>query len=87
MTTVLQSFDEELRRFIREDIISIPASAGGDRMLERIQAYIRRQRNQLPLDKPERRHYSLLNKQCFGDVSPHQLSSSRLRKIFPEEHL
>ena len=29
---------------------------------------------------------SLLNTQCFGDFTPHQLSLSRLRKIVPERH-
>eukprot|EP00117_Sycon_ciliatum_P031337 scpid17782/ scgid3606/ Retrotransposable element Tf2 155 kDa protein type 1 len=52
VATLRQCFDEELRRFIREDIICIPASADVDLMLERIQAYIRRQRNPL-LDRIE----------------------------------
>ena len=38
------------------------------------------------LGKPVRKHHSLLNTQCFGEFTPHQLSLSRLRKIVPEEH-
>ena len=40
----------------------------------------------LRLGKPARKHHSLLNTQCFGEFTPHQLSLSRLRKIVPEEH-
>ena len=40
----------------------------------------------LRLGKPPRKHHSLLNTQCFGEFTPHQLSLSRLRKIVPEEH-
>ena len=39
-----------------------------------------------PLGKPARKHHSLLNTQCLGEFTPHQLSLSRLRKIVPEEH-
>ena len=38
------------------------------------------------LGKPARKHHSLLNTQCFGEFTPHQLSLSRLRKMVPEEY-
>ena len=39
-----------------------------------------------PLGKPARKHHFLLNTQCFGEFTPHQLNLSRLRKIMSEEH-
>ena len=39
-----------------------------------------------PLGEHARKHHSLLNAQCFGEFTPHQLGLSRPRKIVPEEH-
>ena len=38
------------------------------------------------MSERERGGGGLLNTQCFGEFTPHQLSLSRLRKIVPEEH-
>ena len=46
-STIRQCLDEDLRRFIREDTISVPADPDASDIIDAVRTFIRRQRNPL----------------------------------------
>ena len=47
VSTIRQCLDEDLRRFLREDTISVPADPDAPNIIDTVRTYIRRQRNPL----------------------------------------
>ena len=75
VSALRQAFDEDLRRFLREGIIPIPANANVAQIISAVKLYIRRQRNPI-LDRLE------FYKRCQSPSEPFDAFYTALRELF-----